>query len=457
MEPIPMPLKRLSLIAAVLLCAQAAHLAGQAPVPQPPADPPRAPGDADQQEITLVLESGERPLLRLAFPEMGGVAALSGGAGEAGATLADTLLADLEETRIFSIQDAGELAEAGVTGQAVGFEIFQSLGNEILLRSELKVEVDRLAFEGRIFDVKSGDQIMGKRYTGTFDLARRIAHSFADEVVRYFTNRPGIALTSLAFYSDRDGFKELYLMDYDGWNQRRVTGHRSTSLSPAWSPAGDAIAYVSYFEGTPAIYLLELASGSKTPVVTDGSFNASPDFSPDGTRIAFTRSVEGNSEIFVADLGGGNLRRLTHSPGIDTNPAWSPTGREIAFTSSRSGEPHVYVMDAEGANVRRLTFEGDYNDGAAWHPDGDRIAFASRRGGRFQIAVTELVTLETRVATAGGNAERPSFSPDGRKITFTSDHSGQPQIYVIDADGTHQRQLTRDGANWAAAWSGYPR
>lgn len=449
---IPFPL--LALAGLLVAGTPPAPVAGQSP---PPPDNSGLAGGQD--ELTLVLEPGQRSLLRLAAPPARGSTELPADARAASTQLEETLRNDLDVSGIFSIQGPTELAAAGIPGDAdVDLDLYRSLGNEILMRSDVRLEGGQLVYEGRILDLESGDQILGKRYRGGFELSRRIAHSFADEIVLYFTGRKGISLTSLAFYSDRDGFKELYLMDYDGSNQRRITGHRSTTLSPDWSPDGKEIAYVSYFGGQPGIYRVELASGAKTPVVTDGPLNASPAWSPDGRKLAFTRSVAGNSEIFVADLERGGLRKLTDSSGIDTNPAWSPTGREIAFTSSRGGTPQIYVMDAEGANLRRLTFEGDYNDGAAWHPEGDRVAYASRRGGRFQIAVTQLVTNETRIIDVGaGNNEQPTWSPDGRRIAFTTDRDGGHQIWVADADGGRPMRLTTAGNNWAVSWSGYPK
>jgi TolB protein len=203
---------------------------------------------------------------------------------------------------------------------------------------------------------------------------------------------------------------------------------------------------------------VDLMSGKKSPLINDGSLNSSPSYSPDGTRIAFSRSLGGNPEIFTCRVDGSGLQRLTHSAGIDTNPAWSPDGKEIAFTSSRAGNPHIYAMDSEGSNLRRITFEGSYNDGAAWSPDGSRIAYASRRRGKdFDIVVTELALLESKVLlSAPGSHEAPSFSPDGRRIAFTT-RGGRAgattQIFAMDADGSHIVQLTRDGNNLAPDWS----
>jgi TolB protein len=425
---------------------------GPAPAPSPGAEPPR--------EVVGVVTPGQAALLRLAMPRLAVKGAPSAGGQRAARELEDALREDLQRSRIFEIQGPDELAVLQLTGDATrDFELYRSLGNEVLLTGDLYEEGGRLVLEGRLYDLKSGQSILGKRYRGGFELARRMAHSFADEILLYFTGRKGIALSSLAFYSDRSGFKEIWLADYDGRNQRAITGHKSISMAPDWSPAGDAIAYVSFFDGSPGIYMVDLASGMKRPVVTDGALNSSPSFSPDGRRMAFSRSLGGNTEIFVANRDGSGLRRLTNSPGIDTNPAWGPTGASIAYTSSRSGSPQVYTMDVEGTNQQRVSFEGGYNDGAAWSPDGKQIAYASRRRGNlFDVVLTDLALLETKVLTAGqpGSHESPTWSPDGRFLAYATTHAGRTQIRMMPADGGPSELITGEGNNWAPDWSAYP-
>jgi TolB protein len=443
----------IALLAATLSGAQAPP----APPPAPAPSPSTAPGPGP--EVTLELRPGQQSQLKLAAPAFKVRGRLSPAAQQAAAQLEQSVRTDLEHTGIFIIQGPAELAAAQLTGdQAHDFEQYRALGNEVLLLGELYEEGGRLALEGRVYDLKSGQSILGKRYRGGFELARRMAHSFADEVVLYFTGRRGIALTSIAFVSDRTGFKEIFLMDYDGMEQRAITGHKSISMSPDWSPGGDAVAYVSFFDAKPGIYMVDLTSGLKKPMVTEGSFNASPSFSADGKRIAFARGLEGNTEIFVANRDGSDLKRLTHSPGIDTNPAWSPSSASIAFTSSRGGSPNIYVMDAEGTNLRRVSFGGTYNDGAAWSPDGKQLAYASRlRGHEFDLVVTDVAGLSNRVITSGpGSHESPSWSPDGAFLAFASAIGGRTQIRVVRADGGPSELLTADGNNWAPDWSGYP-
>jgi TolB protein len=424
--------------------------AQQEPPPAPPAEP-----QSEQDRITLELRRGQREPLRIALPAFRGLGPFAGESAQAARRLEDTVRRDLDLSGYFRIQGPSDFAGLPLTGDlARDMEIYRSVGNEILILGDVRDEGGRLVFEGRVFDLGGGDPILAKRYRGSYDASRRMAHTFADEVIRFLVGLPGISGTSIAFTSDRSGHKEIWLMDYDGENARRVTAHRSTSMSPAWSPGGDVIAYTSFFDGPPGIYLADLGSGRKRAVVTSGSLNSSPSFAPDGQRIAFARSVDGNVEIFSTDRSGGGLRRLTHNGAIDTNPAWSPKGNQIAFTSGRAGNPHIYLMDAEGANLRRLSFDGTYNDGASWNPNGDLLVYTSRRNGRFQIVVTDVVNLQTRVLTSGaGENESPAFAPDGRRIVFVSRRSGTKQLYAMNLDGSNVRQLTREGNNDMPDWS----
>jgi TolB protein len=420
--------------------------------------PAAAPPEEQPPSVTLVLDQKGQKLIKLGIPPFRRLTAFSGDAAKVAQELEQVVRQDLQNSGYFQISGPEAFQALSLTGDfARDLEAYRSTGVETLLMGDLRAETDKVVFEGRLFDVASGQAILAKRYRGALPVARRIGHTFADEVILFLTGQRGISLSSIAFTSDRTGQKEIWVMDYDGQNQRRITGHRSTSMSPSWSPDGESLAYTSFFNGPPGIYLAELASGRKRPIVSSGSLNTTPTFSADGQRVAFARSVDGNVEIFSTDRGGSKLRRLTHSGAIDTTPSWSPTSGQIAFTSGRAGNPHIYLMDDEGSNQRRLTFEGDYNDGAAWNPTGDLIAYASRRGGRFQIAVTNVVTLGTQVVTSGaGENESPTFSPDGRKIVFVSRRTGKKQLYVMDLDGGKVRPLTTEGNNDMPDWSRLP-
>ena len=408
-------------------------------------------------EPTLVITKGGRTQVRLAFPATDIDAGLRGEALEAAREIEQTLRDDLDQTAVFNSQGPTELAVLTLTGDRTqDFEQYRSLGNEVVLLASIKLEGDKLVLDGWVYDLPSRQSILGKRFRGTLAQARLVAHSLADAMHYQFTGRPGLALTLIAFQSDRDGHQELYVMDYDGRNQRRISGHKSTSGYSDWSPAGGAIAYMSYFAGTPGIYYVDIATWKKVPIYGEGTLNLSPSFSPDGPSIAFAHSRQSNGDVFRCSRECQEPVRLTRSQAIDTNPSWSPDGQQLAFTSSRSGRPNVYVMGLDGSNVRRISFEGDYNDGASWQPGGNHIAYASREGNKFRIVTTNLVDLKTRILTHGPDSyEEPSFSPDGRRILFTVRRGKQAQVYVMNADGSDWRQLTHEGNSSGADWSNF--
>ena len=407
---------------------------------------------------TLIIDERARARVRLAFPKATFDPSLAPGDMAIAEEIEQTLRDDLENSGIFNIQGPTELSVLVLNGDVEhDFEQYRSLGNEVVLLSTLRREENRFVLEGRVYDLPSRQSILGKRYRGFDYQARRVAHSLADELHYQFTGRKSIFLTSIVYHSEREGQQELYLMDYDGRNQRQLTAHKSTSGYADWSPTGDAVAYISYYAGVPGIYYADLEdNGRKIPIYTGGTLNLSPSFAPDGRSIAFAHATDANVDIWTCPRQCETPQRITRTPSIDTNPVWSPDGTLIAFTSDRSGQPNIYVMNADGSNVRRITFDGDYNDGATWRPDSSHLAYASRRGGRFQIASTSLVDLTTTVLTDGPDShEEPSFSPDGRHIVFTLRRGRDAQVVVMDATGRNWRQLTQEGRNMAPDWSGF--
>ncbi|MEM6794551.1 MAG: hypothetical protein AAF725_11265 [Acidobacteriota bacterium] len=437
-------------IAAGLLAALILTVAGESR-----AQDPQAGGDI----WDLVITTQTLKRVRVAFPAAKIDPSLTGDALQAAREVEQTLRDDLDQMILFNVQGTTELSVLVLTGDRdQDFDQYISLGNQVVLQTEIKMEDGKLVLDGWVNDLPSRQSILGKRYRGTLEQARLIAHYLSNALHYQFSGRPSLTLTTLAFQSDRDGFQELHLMDYDGRNQRRISGHKSTSGYSDWSPAGERIAYMSYFAGPPGLYYVDLASGSKVPIYREGTLNLSPSFSPDGSRLAFASSQGSNVDIYTCPIPCSTPVRLTRSRAIDTNPAWSPDGSKIAFTSSRSGRPNIYVMDADGSNVRRVTFEGDYNDGATWSPDSLRMAYASRHGRKFKIAITNLVDLQTTLLTNGEDSyEEPTFSPDGSKIAFTVRRGSTSQVYVMNRDGSDWRQLTHQGNSSGPSWSNFPR
>jgi TolB protein len=308
--------------------------------------------------------------------------------------------------------------------------------------------------EARLYDA-AGASPFAKAYRGPESALSRIAHTLANDLVRLRNGKPSTFLTQIAFASNRSAGKyEIWLMDWDGGNQRKISSHNALSILPSWSPDNERMVYTSFVRGTSDMYIINRRGGGRIRLPSGVNLNTSATFSPVGNDIAFVGSIGGNPDIYLIKDDGTNLRRLTSQTSIESTPEWSPNGRQISFTSGRSGTPQIYVMDAEGSNVRRISFdEGGWNDDATWSPDGEQMAYTSRVNGRFQIRIANVITRESGIVAGEGSNEQPTWSPDGKWIAFQSNRSGRWQIYRMRVDGNDLLQLTFDGENKDPDWS----
>ncbi len=318
--------------------------------------------------------------------------------------------------------------------------------------------------EMRLFDMKQRTMSFGQRIAGDPDQVRSMAHRWADEIVYRLTAGAsrGIASTKIAYTSRRGAAKEIYTMDYDGYDQRAFTRNGSLNLFPAWAPDNSKLAFVSYRTGKPEINIYSYLDGSRLPFPMFNSLASTPVFSPDGAHLLFSlRTPRGDSDIFISKLDGSDRRDLTNNPAIDTSPTWSPSGKQIAFVSDREGAAgQVYICDSDGANVRRIVKEGGDADSPAWSPDGRFIAFhwKPRLAESYDIYIAEVSSGQIWQSTSNnGSNENASWAPDGRHLAFQSNRSGTVQIYIMLVDGTELRMVTSQGSNTSPAWSGYMR
>lgn len=405
-----------------------------------------------EREITGVVTGTEGSRIPLAIAPP-----LSGGNLSSSVEMLATLRADLEFTGYFNVLDEerSRLVSPATDESKIPLQEWLSVGADFVLVTRVSEEPGRIDLEARLLDAHSGEMVLGRRYGGTSDLTRRVAHRVADDIVKQLTGQNGIAQTRIAYVArTAPGVKEIYLMDYDGARPRRLTRTGTLCLSPTWSPDAERLSYISFRGQRPGIDIVDREGAISRLPTAAGDLNSAPDWSPDGKRMAYSSTRDGNSELYLMDMASGAERRLTNNPGIDSAPSWSPTGREIAFTSSRAGSPQIYLMDDEGLNIRRLTFEGTYNESAAWSPRGDRIAYVSRIQGQFQILVHDLATgLATQITQGPGNNENPRWSPDGRHLVFASDRMGSYAIYTMGADGSSPRVLTSGDPAYTPDWS----
>ena len=383
-------------------------------------------------------------------------------------TISEVLWDDLnyEHEFTFVARDVYSTIPAAKSVDDPPFDRWREVNADGVIIGSVQKSGNQFQIRFRLFNVRARTSVLGAEYTGSAG-PRRYAHTISDEIFKKQRGLDGVARTKLSFSSDRDGerlagtienrtVREIYISDYDGDNQQRVTVGRTLNAFPAWSPDSRSIAYVSWRRGQPNIFVSHIYDGTLDEITKGAAAgeNYLPAWSPDGTRIAFSSTRDGHAQLYVANRDGSNVRRLTNDSALDTTPTWSPKGTDIAFTSDRSGSPQIYTVSADGlGGVQRLTAES-YADKPTWSTSTNEIAFESRTGARFDIKVIDMNTRGVTQLTHGeGSNESPVFSPNGRHLAFMSDRTGKFQIYTMTRDGRDVRQLTKAGSNTLPSWS----
>lgn len=370
----------------------------------------------------------------------------------------ERLTHDLWITGFFNIISGKEIpptmAAAYTYRNRVDLKKYKAIGAEFVLTTAAGITQDVLSIEYHLFDVILSKEIVGARLKGSVRGVDRVFHAFENKIIYYITGSSGLFDTKIAFISTKTGNKEVYTIDFDGRNNKRITHNGSINLSPRWSPDGTKIAFTSYIRRNPDLYIINFERAKIYLLSHRVGLNAAPSWSPDGKYIALTMRTPSGSEIFLINNRGKRVRQLTKGWGDNLSASWSPDGKKIVFVSNRTGRPQIYTMNADGSNAKRLTFRGTYNVSPVWSPRGDRIAYSGIIDGKFQICTISLDGGTIHVLTSLGNNYMPSWSPDGRYIAFSQATRWGVDIYIMNFDGNFKRRLTHGGGrNTMPSWS----
>jgi len=356
------------------------------------------------------------------------------GQDTAGQKMSGIVSADLERSGQF--RSIAALATADESSRPELTSLRQAGADSFVSGSVTKLADGRFDVRFRLWDVVKGQDLGGQSFAVSSADLRLAAHRISDFIYERLTGEKGVFSTRIAYITKVAQRFQLWVADADGENAQSALASPEPIISPAWSPDGNLLAYVSFESRKPVIYVHDVSTGKRRLIANFKGSNSAPAWSPDGKNLAVTLSRDGGSQLFLLSAAGGEPKRLIQSSSIDTEPAFSPDGRSIYFVSDRGGSPQVYRVAATGQNVERVTFTGTYNISPAIGSDGRWLAYISRVSG-----------------TETSADERPSFSPNSKLLVYATQQGGQELLMTSTLDGRVKARLNgKSGDVREPAW-----
>ncbi len=358
------------------------------------------------------------------------------------------IVADLARSGKFSPVAKENLIAKPHTPQDVDFKTWRVTGIGYLVIGSVNLQADgKYQVQFRLFDVLKGRQVLGYSFSATKKTLRSVAHQISDYIFTKITGLPGAFNTRIAYITvQRDAKKvatfRLQVSDTDGYNPQTLLTSDQPIMSPAWSPDGSQLAYVSFEKGHAEIFTQNIHTGIRHVQSAYPGLNGAPAWSPDGKKLAITLSKDGNPDIYILTLADKSLRQFTHDWEIDTEAAWMPDGKSIIFTSSRSGKPQLYIKPLAGKiPAKRLTFDGGYNTSASISSDGKLVTYVQGKGKIYRIMLMTIKTKNYQALTQGPMDESPEFAPNNSMVLFSSEENNKAVLAEVSIDSKFRQQL----------------
>lgn len=367
------------------------------------------------------------------------------GTAETGIDLMQVVAADLARTGAFNLitDPAGAEATVASSERPEFVQWGQRQANALATGSIVRGAGNRWTVRYSLFDVASGSRLDEWIVFAEERQLRMVSHRIADRIYDKLTGLGGLFASRLAYVvqKSRENY-ELIVADSDGANALPALRSREPIISPAWSPDGKQLAYVSFEARKPVVYVHTVATGRRRAVANFRGNNSAPAFSHDGKRLAVALSREGYTQIYMINTDGSGVQRFSRSLAIDTEPVFSPDGQYLYFTSDRGGNPQIYRQPLAGGSAQRVTFNGDYAVSPVLNVQGTHLSYVTRVSGRFRIAIMDIQTGQERILTGNEFDESPCFSPNGRIICYASERGKKGVLGTVSTDGAVSAWLT---------------
>lgn len=410
-----------------------------------------------QAEVKIVITNGingAKPIAVVPFKWLG--------LGDTPEKIDEVIVADLRNSGKFNPIQIDKLPERPDSPSMIHPEKWRALGIDSLVMGTVFPSKDgNYLIHFQLVDTvnKPGTVLAENQYQVSKRWLRYAAHTASDEIFEALTGIKGAFRTRIAYIvkTNKDKFShELRVADYDGHDQ--VVIHRSTEplMSPAWSPDGKKLVYVTFEGGHSSLVLKTLETGAIETIASFPQHNGAPAFSPDGKKLAFALSKEGSLNLYVMDLETKKIKRLTYGRSNDTEPSWMSDSQSLVYTSDQAGRPQLYCIDITSGVSKRLTWDGLQNQDPSVSPDGKFVVMiTSTPEGQF-INRYDFDTESYRLLTDTFLDETPSISPNSTMIIYSSTQGLGTILNLVSADGHFKAKLpATDGQVKFPAWSPY--
>jgi len=375
-----------------------------------------------------------------------------GGDAKLSQAINDVVINDLLRSGLFRMIDT-EGKTPHVPAE-VSFPDWLERGAEALAIGTITVQANgRIEARFRLLDVVKQTELAGQVVSANDGQVRAVGHRIADLIYEKLTGDKGVFSTRIAYVNRLGQHYRLVVADSDGYNEQTVLSQNQPIMSPAWSPDGSHLAYVSFETDHAVVFVQSLYTNQRKMLAGFGGSNSAPAWAPNGKQLAVVLTRDGSSQIYLINPDGSDVRRITFSGAIDTEPNFSPDGQFLLFTSDRGGSAQIYRMPVKGGAEKRLTFGEGNNFSPRHSPDGKGFVFTHRVSGKFYIATQDFQTGQMEILTEGGWEKKPSYAPNGKLIMFASEARDRGILATVSSDGrVKQRMFTQSGDAREPVW-----